>query len=77
MPGKRSEGTQRQTASASLKTDETLLRRLRAAASAPLTAEEIDRQRVSFIVGTLKSTSGVTRDRVRDVLKKQEGRVKA
>jgi hypothetical protein len=60
-----------------LKTSESLLRRLRAGATTTLTADEIYKQRVSFIVGTLKKSSGVTDDRIRDVLSKQEGLTKS
>ena len=57
-----------------LKTNEALLRALKVAALAKLTAEEIHRQRVSFIMGSLKETSGATRAQVESVLKEQEGR---
>jgi hypothetical protein len=57
-----------------LKTKESLLSALRAATTRAPTADEINRQRVSFIIGTLKETSGVTRSKVQEVLDKQEGK---
>ena len=62
---------------AELKTDEALLRRLRQAASAPLTAEELRRQRVSFIMGSVGDESNVTREYVESYLDAQEGRKRA
>ena len=58
---------------AELKTNEALLRALKVASTRKPTAEELHRQRVSYIMGTLKETSGVTRDRVERVLAEQEG----
>ena len=55
------------------KTDETLLRALHEAAQRKLSPEELREQRVSFIMGTVKSDSGVTRERIRHVLAEQEG----
>jgi hypothetical protein len=57
-----------------LKTRESLLSALKRAATRPLTAEEVEKQRVSFIVGSLKESSGVTRARIREVLAQQEGK---
>lgn len=51
-----------------------LLRALRDSANKELTSKEVYRQRVSFIMGSLKPESGVTRSRVEDVLEKQEGK---
>jgi hypothetical protein len=59
---------------AELKTNESLLRALRRAASGSLTTEEVQRQRVSFIMGSLKDTSYMTRSRVKDILEKHDGR---
>ncbi len=56
------------------KTSERLLKALRRASKHTLTAEEIERQRVSFIMGSLEPDSNVTRDRVEKILAKQEGR---
>jgi hypothetical protein len=58
---------------ADLKTDETLLKTLRAAAGKQMTAAEVREQRISFILGTLKKDSGVTRERVEQVLAVQRG----
>lgn len=56
-----------------LKTDEKLIKRLRKAASKPLTKEELARQRVSFVFGNLPSKSNITRDHVAEKIKKNEG----
>jgi len=56
-----------------LKTQESLLSALRRASSHTPTAEEMKRQRVSFIMGALKAGSDVTRDRIEEVLAEQEG----
>lgn len=57
-----------------LKTKETLLSALRQASMRTPTAEELRKQRVSFIMGSLKESSGVTRARVEEVLAEHEGR---
>ena len=57
-----------------LKTKDSLLRALREASSQPASAEELHKQRVSFIMGSLKKSSNVTRERVESVLAEQEGR---
>jgi hypothetical protein len=56
-----------------LKTSESLLSALRRAATTP-SAEEIEQQRVSFIMGSLSERSSVTRARVQEVLAQQEGK---
>jgi len=56
-----------------LKTDEALLKALRAAAVHKMTAAEIREQKISFILGSLKSESGVTREKVIEALAKQHG----
>jgi hypothetical protein len=56
-----------------LKTDQSLLDALSRLASRPLSAEEIEQQRVSFIMGTVKS-GGVTRERVKEVIAEQMGK---
>lgn len=58
-----------------LRTRESLLKALEKAASRRLTPEEVEGQRVSFIMGSLKEESSVTRSRVREVLAEQQGRV--
>ncbi len=56
-----------------LKTDAELIKRLRESASKPVTKEELAQQRVSFVYGNLPSDSTVTRDRVAEKIKKNEG----
>lgn len=57
-----------------LQTDATLLRRLAEAATQILSAEEINQQRISFIMGSLKDNSTVTRAKISEVLAAHEGR---
>jgi hypothetical protein len=56
------------------KTSEALLNALRNAAAHKPTAEELNRQRVSYIMGFLDSKSAVTRAEVEAVLAEHEGR---
>lgn len=58
---------------ASLKTDADLIRRLQESASKPVSKEELARQRVSFVYGNLPSNSTITRDRVAERIKENEG----
>ena len=51
-----------------IKTDPKLLERLSAAAHKQATAEQLRRQRVSFIYGNLPSESSITRDQVESSL---------
>jgi len=60
-----------------LKTSESLLDALRKASSRKITSEELHAQRVSFIMGSVKAESGITREQVQQVLAKQEGSKKA
>ncbi|MBA4777328.1 hypothetical protein ACQZ46_00825 [Agrobacterium salinitolerans] len=60
-----------------LKTNESLLKSLRAAADRKLTAEELYKQRVSFIMGSLSDSSTVTRAQVTKALADIEGRKSA
>jgi hypothetical protein len=55
------------------KTSESLLATLQKASKRVLTAEELKKQRVSFIMGSLKESSTVTRARIQEVLARQEG----
>ena len=57
-----------------LKTNESLLQAIRRASQHVPTAEELHRQRVSFIISAIKKDSGVTRARVEEVLAQQEGK---
>jgi len=59
-----------------LKTKPSLLHALSEAAQRKPTADEIQRQRVSFILGAVKEGGGVTESRVREVLAEQEGGVR-
>ena len=60
-----------------LKTSQSLLDALREASSRPVSPEELHAQRVSFIMGSVKADSGITREQVQQVLAKQEGSKKA
>jgi hypothetical protein len=60
-----------------LQTDQALINRLKIAAARELTAEEVNKQRVSYILGTLKNESTVTRSRIKDVLAEHEGKKSA
>lgn len=57
-----------------LRTSDALLLTLRQASLRKPTAEEIRKQRVSFIMGSLKPDSTVTRERVERVLSVNEGK---
>lgn len=57
-----------------LKTRESLLSALRQASVRTPTAEELQKQRISFIMGSLNSESSVTRAQVEEVLAEHEGR---
>ena len=57
-----------------LQTDAALLQELEAAAAKSLNADELRSQRISFIMGTLKDSSTVTRAKVTEVLAEQEGK---
>ena len=57
-----------------LKTDKVLLKALRKSSTRAPTAKELHDQRVSFIMGSLKEPSNVTRSRVEQVLAQQEGK---
>jgi hypothetical protein len=58
---------------ATLKTDPKLIKRLQESASEPITKEELARQRVSFVYGNLPNDSTITRDRVAEKIKSNEG----
>ncbi len=53
--------------------DQKLLARLREAAARPMSKEERDEQCVSFVYGNLPFRSTMTKDEVRDVLRKGRG----
>lgn len=56
-----------------IKTDSDLLDRLSAAQQTHLTREQLRRQRVSFIYGSLPKDSLITRQQIESVLEKFEG----
>jgi molecular chaperone DnaK (HSP70) len=56
-----------------LHTDPQLLTALSEAAKGTLTPEQVHRQKVSFIMGSLAEDSTITRARVEEVLRKLEG----
>lgn len=58
-----------------LKTDPSLVTALEKAARAPLSAEEIERQRISYVMGSLKADSEITRAKVEEILAQQKGRL--
>ena len=60
-----------------LKTDESLLKKLRRAATRVPTAEELEKQRVSFVIGSLGRKSTATRAQVEEMLAKEEGKKRA
>lgn len=60
-----------------LKTEATLLSRLLDAAKKELTEEEIRRQRVSFIMGSIGEKNHATRAKVTEILAHHEGRKSA
>jgi hypothetical protein len=56
-----------------LKTDQHLLDKLQQVAAHRPSPHEILEQRVSFVYGSMKPSSGVTRERVRQVILEQDG----
>jgi hypothetical protein len=57
-----------------LKTDPSLLEALRRAVDRTQTSEEIEMQRLSFVMGSLKTTNEITRAQVQEILAQQKGR---
>lgn len=57
-----------------LQTDPAVLKALRAAAEHEFKAEELRQQRISFVLGSLKEDSTVTRPQIERVLEGQAGR---
>lgn len=60
-----------------LHTNEALLLKLKASASKTLTSDDILKQRISYVMGTLKDDSPVTRAKVKAVLSMQDGKKSA
>lgn len=57
-----------------LRTDEALLRALQKAASRTPSFEQLERQRLSFVMGALPDDNKMTREQVQSVIERQEGR---
>ena len=57
-----------------LKTEAALLTALNSSSKRPLSALEIQRQRVSFVMGTLKMTSDMTREQVQHIVAMEAGK---
>lgn len=57
-----------------LRTNEALLRALENAASRKPSLSQIDKQRLSFVMGSLPEDNKMTREQVQSVLERQEGR---
>lgn len=57
-----------------VKTNAKFLEELRSSAGRAMTAEEIRRQRESFIMGSVSDKSSMTREQVRRILDEREGR---
>jgi Ca2+-binding EF-hand superfamily protein len=56
-----------------LKTKESTLKALEKAAHRPLTSDEIQQQRVSFVMGSLDADNSITREKVEKLLAEQRG----
>ena len=56
-----------------LKTDPKLLRSLAAAVKRELTPDQLLRQKISFIMGSLSEDSTITRAKIEKALRKSEG----
>ena len=59
-----------------LKTDKALLAALKQSATLSPPTEQVERQRLSFVMGALPMGSDMTREDVREVLKRQKGAVR-
>jgi len=60
-----------------LKTNKELLEALRRSTTRVPTAEELEKQRVSFVMGSLGRKSTATRSQVQEMLDRQEGKKRA
>lgn len=56
------------------KTDPKFVKKLEKAAKREMTAEEISRQRISFVYGNLPTGSSMTRDQVAEVVARMDGK---
>jgi hypothetical protein len=57
-----------------LKTNAALLEALKRASVRGPTADEVAKQRLSFVMGSLKTTNEITRAEVQQILNQQEGK---
>ena len=57
-----------------LHTNDDLLKALRASSSRELSADQIEMQRLSFVIGSLDEENDMTREEVQSVLNRQDGR---
>jgi hypothetical protein len=57
-----------------LKTNSSLLEALKRASKRGPSSEEIEKQRLSFVMGSLKSTNHITRAEVQQILNNHEGK---
>jgi hypothetical protein len=57
-----------------LKTNASLLEALKRASARGPSADEIEQQRLSFVMGSLKTTNQITRAEVQKILNQHEGR---
>ncbi|MFN7319604.1 MAG: hypothetical protein ACK5TM_01020 [Methylobacterium sp.] len=57
-----------------LRTSEALLTALKEASSRSPSFDQLDKQRLSFVMGALPEDNKMTRDEVQNVLERQEGR---
>ena len=60
-----------------LKTNKSLLEALRKSTTRAPTAEELEKQRISFVMGSLGRKSTATRSQVQEMLAEQEGKKRA
>ena len=56
-----------------LKTNKSTLKALKEAARRQLTPDEIQQQRISFVMGSLDAESSITREKVEKLLAEQRG----
>ena len=56
-----------------IRTDAALLARLQRAASAPMTSDQLRRQRLSYIHGNMPHESTMSRDEIEQALQQHEG----
>ncbi len=57
-----------------IRTDETLLKELEAKSSKTPSFDQLDKQRLSFVMGVLPEENEMTREEVQSALEQQEGR---